>query len=124
MYYIRCKSLQLLLNGQKVGDENDATLNYDIPTTEDRAQIQQIAHWSAPFADASFVTETVVREGIYPTTVQMKKAAEQREKEALEKMAVMLADGLTIGKQPDAVVSVPESKSQITKNDENLDLPD
>lgn len=120
MYYIRCKNLSLLLNGQQLnGTEDEGTLRYDIPTEEDRAQQQQIGHWSAATADTNFVTERVVREGVFPTTAQMKKAAQEREEEALEKMAGMLVDGITISK-PDKV----KSKSEITEKDKNLDLPD
>ena len=120
IYYIRCSGIKLVLVDQQVENtEEAAILQYDVPTEEERAEIQQIAHWSAATADAAFVAETVVREGIYPTTAEMKKAADEKKQQMIEGMVSMLLQGIDI-KKPEE-----ESKSQAAlEKDQNLNLPD
>ena len=104
---------------QVEGGNEETALQYDIPTEEERANVQQIAHWSAATADASFVTETVIRDGVYPTTAQMKKAADEKKQQMINGMASMLLSGIEIKKPGE------ESKSQEpTDKDKELNLPD
>ena len=98
IYFIRTKNVKLYLENQTLEKETGLTLQYEISTLDEEFQTQRVAHWSKATADAAFITETVVRDGIYPTTAQMKKAAEDREELALVRMADMLAQGIRITK--------------------------
>jgi hypothetical protein len=119
VYYIRCSGITLLLNDSQEENKEETRLQYEIPTEKERAEIQQIAHWSAATADAVFVAETVVREGIYPTTAEMKKAADAKKQQMIEGMASMLLEGIEITKPEE------ESKSQAAiEKDQKLNQPD
>ena len=96
IYFIRTKNIKLFVENQTVEEVPGLTLQYEIIATDEDYQSQRVAHWSAASADATFVTEAVVRDGIYPTTAQMKNAAEDREETALVRMADMLAQGVRI----------------------------
>ena len=51
---------------------------------------QWVAHWNISSESATLITEKVVRDGIYPSTAQMKTAAEERENQALNRLVDML----------------------------------
>ena len=122
-YYIRCQNLKLILTAEQTPElegKEDSALQYEIPTEEERANVQQIAHWSAATADAVFLSEGVVRDGVYPTTAEMKKAAEARKKQMVTGMGSMLLGSITITKPDGAQSTGP----QLSEKDKNLDIPD
>lgn len=122
IYYIRCQGLKLILT-EDVEEKEDSALQYEIPTEEDRANTQQIGHWSAATADASFVSEVVVRDGVFPTTAQMKKASDAKKEQMVAGMASMLLGGVKITKPGEQQEGV-EEKQETNEKDKKLDIPD
>lgn len=126
-YYIRCKDLKLILTAEQTPElegKEDSTLQYEIPTEEERANVQQIAHWSAATADAVFLSEGVVRDGVYPTTAEMKKAAEARKQQMISGMGSMLLGSIKITKPDRAQPTAAEAVPELSEKDKNLDIPD
>jgi len=124
LYYIRCQGLKLILNDAELSD--DSSFQYEIPTEEARANLQQIAHWSAASADASFVAEGVVRDGVYPTTAEMKLASDAKKQQMINGMASMLLGGIDIRK-PEPLQdgkSNQGSTEDENEKDKQLNLPD
>lgn len=97
VYFIRATDIKVLVDQ----NETDA-LQYDLsPENETESQKQRIAYWSEISPDAHFIHEAVVRDHVYPTTAQMKKAADEKKAQTVGKMAQMLLGGITIHKKGD-----------------------
>ena len=93
--------------------KEEAALQYEVPTEQDRANVQQIAHWSAATVDAVFLSEGVVRDGVYPTTAEMKKAAEAKKQQMIAVLNSVKPGELTEAAGP-----------ELSEKDKNLDIPD
>ncbi|XP_002161846.1 uncharacterized protein LOC100204168 [Hydra vulgaris] len=118
VYLMQTRLVNLYLQNQVVDDQNGLTLQYSIETPDDELHIQKVSHWSSALPDANFITECVVRDGVFPTTSEMKKAAEGRRELMKHKMSEMLLNGIKITKPNQGDFSGLSSK------DKNFDLPD
>ena len=119
VYLMRTRLVKLFLENQIVDDEHGLMLEYSIETPEDEFDVQKVAHWSSALPNANFITERLLRDGVYPTTAEMKIAAEKKRELMENKMSEILLQGIKITNPNQS-----GSKSDSSFIDKNLDLPD
>lgn len=66
----------------------------------------------------------MVRDGVYPTTAEMKKAAEARKQQMISGMGSMLLGSIKITKPDQAQPTAAEAVPELSEKDKNLDIPD